>query len=43
MYTADTLEGVARADLPDSPLFTSEAACKVLPGWGTTNTIPQKW
>jgi hypothetical protein len=43
MYTADTLEGVARADLPGSPLFTSQSDCKVQPGWGTTNTIPQKW
>ncbi|KAF6261334.1 hypothetical protein COO60DRAFT_1699888 [Scenedesmus sp. NREL 46B-D3] len=42
MYTADTLEGIARSDLPGSPLFTSELDCKVLPGWGTTNTIPHR-
>ncbi|KAF6251142.1 hypothetical protein COO60DRAFT_1677280 [Scenedesmus sp. NREL 46B-D3] len=39
MFTLDTLEGRARNE---SELYTSEAACLVKPGWGTTSTIPQE-
>ncbi|KAF6264065.1 hypothetical protein COO60DRAFT_1663488 [Scenedesmus sp. NREL 46B-D3] len=37
MFTLDVLEGA-----PRSGLYTSEAACLVKPGWGTTATIPQE-
>jgi hypothetical protein len=45
MFTLDTLEaraiGAAPADANE--LYTSEAACLVAPGWGTTSTTPQQW
>jgi hypothetical protein len=40
MFTLDTLEG---RDIGAAELFTSEADCKVAPGWGTTSTTPQQW
>ncbi len=37
MFTLDVLNNEARVGL-----YTSEAACLVQPGWGTTSTIPQQ-
>jgi hypothetical protein len=39
MFTMDTLES---RTLNDGELYTSEAACLVKPGWGTTSTTPQE-
>jgi hypothetical protein len=39
MFTMDTLESRARND---GELYTSESACLVKPGWGTTSTTPQE-
>jgi hypothetical protein len=39
MFTEDVLE---TRELEEGELYTSEAACLVKPGWGTTSTIPQE-
>jgi hypothetical protein len=39
MFTMDTLES---RTLNDGETYTSESACLVKPGWGTTSTTPQE-
>lgn len=41
MMTMDVLDG--GRNLNDGELYTSELACLVPEGWGTTNTLPQQW
>uniref|UniRef100_A0A383V609 Tyrosine-protein kinase ephrin type A/B receptor-like domain-containing protein n=1 Tax=Tetradesmus obliquus TaxID=3088 RepID=A0A383V609_TETOB len=44
MFTLDTLDKrtIGAAPAPANELYTSESACLVEEGWGTTSTLPQK-
>jgi hypothetical protein len=39
MFTLDSIENRTRSE---GELYTSEAACLVKPGWGTTTTTPEE-
>jgi hypothetical protein len=43
MFTLDSIEDREIGANNASELYTSEEACLVKPGWGTTSTQPQEW